>query len=688
VVAAVALASVAALVGFFVLAIAMPLETPEVPSATTILDIRNRVAARLFTEHRVEVALEDIPHHFRNAIVAAEDERFFGHAGLDPVALGRAMVRNLQAGRIVEGGSTITQQLAKNLFLSPERTVARKLQEALVTVRLERSYDKQRILELYINQIYWGHGAYGAQVASQTYFGKDVWDLTLAESALLAGIVRGPENLSPYRNLEVAVARRRQVLESMVRLGFVGAQAAGEALNEPIRLSGLRQDQNMAPYFVEYVIHSLAEALPDISEADIWRGGYVIRTTMDLDMQMAAQNAVAAGLPPGTMGQGGVEQPQGALVAIDPSNGHIRALVGGREYSQSTWNRAWRARRQPGSAFKPFVYVAALDMGFSPAHLQRCEPITFTGPVPGEEWAPGDYGEDKYHHRSMAMREALRISDNVVAVKWADTVGTRAVIHYARKMGVRSPLEADLSLALGTSSVTPLELAAAYCPLANGGDMVRPLAILSVEDLQGRVLHLGNPTREGAIDERVAFLVTSLLKSVFDPGGTGAHISLDRPASGKTGTSSELKDAWFVGYTPDLVTAVYVGDDDPSRSLEGGGGTLAGPIWEAFMRNALVGRPPRDFPAPSGIVSREICADTGRLVTPACPRPYTEYFAEGTAPREYCPGPHPLTLEADAEEPGEPEPRLVAPEEQPPEAQGIPPEGETGEEEDAAEPAP
>ena len=679
-VAAVLLASVAALVGFFVLAIAMPLETPEVPSATTILDVRNRVAARLFTEHRVEVALEDVPHHLRNAIIAAEDERFFGHAGLDPVALGRAMIRNLQAGRIVEGGSTITQQLAKNLFLSPERTVARKLQEALVTVRLERSYDKQRILELYINQIYWGHGAYGAQVASQTYFGKDVWDLTLAESALLAGIVRSPENLSPYRNLEAALARRRQVLDNMVRLGFVEAQVASEASNEPVHLSGLRQDQNMAPYFVEYVVHTLAEARPDISEADIWRGGYVIRTTMDLDMQLAAQNAMTSGLPPGTLGQGGVEQPQGALVAIDPSNGHIRAMVGGREYSKSTWNRAWRAKRQPGSAFKPFVYVAALDMGFSPAHLQRCEPVTFTGPVPGEEWAPGDYGEDKYHYRSMAMREALRISDNVVAVKWADTVGTRAVIHYARKMGITSPLEADLSLALGTSSVTPLELATAYCPLANGGDMVKPLAILSVEDLQGRVLHLGNPVREEAIDERVAFMVTSLLKSVFDPGGTGARIRLDRPASGKTGTSSDLKDAWFVGYTPDLVAAVYVGDDDPSVSLGGGGGALAGPIWEAFMRNALAGRPPRDFPVPSGIVSREICADTGRLATPACPRPYTEYFIEGTAPRDYCPGPHPVTLAPGAEEPGEPEPWPVIPQEPSPEAQEIPPEGSEGEE--------
>ncbi len=656
-VASVLLTIVVAMVGFFTLALAMPISTPAVPTATTVLDVRNRVAARLFTQHRIEIPLEEMPVHIRQAIISVEDERFLNHAGVDPVALGRALFRNLKAGRIVEGGSTITQQLAKNLFFTPERTVTRKIQEALVTVKLERVYEKNQILEMYLNQIYWGHGAYGIEVASQAYFAKSASDLTLGEAALLAGIVRSPERLSPYRDMAAALERRHLVLDKMTHQGFIDRETAEAASREPVRLAGLRQSQNLAPYFVEYVVHLMAEMHPEISESDIWRGGYTIKTTMDLDMQVAAETAMQMRLPEGTRDQNGILQPQAALVAIDPTNGHIRAMVGGRDYGESTWNRAWRAQRQPGSAFKPFVYVAAIDMGFTPADRQRCEPVTFRGPVPGETWSPRDYGSKPYHYRSMAMREAIRISDNVVAVKWADVVGPMAVAHYARKMGVESQLETDLSLALGTSSVTPLEMAASYCPLANGGDRVRPIAILAVEDRNGILLEAQTPVREQAIDERVAFTVTDLLKSVLGPGGTGEHLGplLDRPVAAKTGTSSDVRDAWFVGYTPDLVAAVYVGYDDQSRSLAGGGGAVAGPIWASFMRDALAGKPPRDFQRPKGMVTAEICPDTGKLASTFCPEPYKEVFIEGKAPRDTCQGPHSPRGDASNPEADEPE---------------------------------
>lgn len=635
-----------ALMGAGVVAFAAvtPLPKPEVPQATLIYDVDGRVVASLYRQNRQLARPDEIPASLRQAVVAAEDARFYRHHGFDLVAIGRAALRNLQAGRIVEGGSSITQQLARTLYdLSLERTFDRKFREALLTVKLEMRYSKDEILTMYLNQVYFGRGAYGAKVAAQEYFGKPLPRLTLAESATLAAFIRGPELY--WRQPDRAKARRDWVLSRMAELGMISPAEARRAQAEPLVLRPPDEGEVRAPYFVDYVRDRLAATAPEVA-ARLYTGGFRIYTTLDLDMQTAAEAAVArldqVVAPLGE--HQGVPQPQVALVALDPASGGIRAMVGGRDFATTPLNRAVHARRQPGSAFKPFLYTAVLASGEPITTPVACRVRQYPGGAGGEPYTPRDYGDPGYHDAFLDIRRAVAVSDNVVAVEWMDRVKPRRVAALARRMGITSPLTTQhLTLALGESAVTPLELARAYATLANLGLRVEPFAILRIEDRDGHVLFRREPRAERVIAPEVAWLVTDVLKSVFDPAydGTARALGIGRPAAGKTGTTDASRDVWFVGYTPDLVAAVWIGSDDFAQRvlLPGGAGatgsSTAGRIWQAFMRAALDGLPARDWPRPEGVVRASACTLTGSLDAPRF-QWREEWFLAGHVPAPNC----------------------------------------------------
>lgn len=619
-----------------------PLPPPELPEATEIYDAQGALITRLFRENRIEVPLASVPQQLRQAVIAAEDERFYQHRGLDPRGVLRAAWRNLRARKIVEGGSTITQQLARNLYLTHERTWWRKAQEAILTLKLEASYAKDELLELYLNTIYLGQGAYGFEVASQTYFDKSVGELSLAEAALLAGLPRGPELYNPVTNPNGALERRSTVLRRMVEVGYLDPAAAAAAEAEPLALATPRGLGGEAAYFVAYIQEYIARHHPGIAR-DLRAGGYKIYTTLDMDVQRAAHAALTGGLPTGAADGRGVLQPQGALVAMDPRTGAILALLGGRDYANSSYNRAVDARRQPGSAFKPFLYATLLGTQyFTAASTQACEYVEFPGGRGERPWRPTDFDpRNPYHNHTMGMREAIRISDNVVAARWMNIIKPDRVAEQAERLGISSPLTRDLTLALGTSEVSVLEMTRAFAAFANGGYRAEPLAILRITDPHGTVLVENRPRAVKVLDERVGYILTDLMREVIRPGGTAGQLAwrLDRrPAAGKTGTTENAHDAWFVGYTPDLVAAVWSGNDDPSQPLPGNltGSSLAAPIWADFINGALAGRPKTEFDRPPGLVEAEICADSGLLATPFCDS-ITELFVAGTQPKQLDP---------------------------------------------------
>ncbi len=627
----------------------VPLPPPVVPVATRVLDRNGELVGSLFSQNRIPVPLSQMPETLKQGFVALEDERFYEHHGLDPIGIIRAAVRNVRAGEIVEGGSTITQQVARILYLTQEVTFTRKIVEALLALKLERAFTKQELLELYLNGLYLGSGTFGVEVAAQTYFGKSVGELDLPETAMIAGLAANPEGFSPFNRPERALSRRNLVLDFWAEKGVITAEAAARAKEEPVALATVGPPEQVGRYFMDYIVTLIKEAqaqgarLPSLG--DLYVGGYRIYTTLDVRMQRAADEAVDKWMPAGEKNAAGVTQPQVGLVAMDPANGYILAMVGGRSFAETQLNRAVPPgeigdgmRRQPGSAFKPFLYAAVLDSGFPLISEQVCEPVEFPSGS-GRPYVPTDYGSRQYHYAALTIREAVRISDNVVAVKWAARIGAQKEKQFAQRMGIDSPLTNDLSLALGSSEVSVLEMARVYSTMANGGFRVQPQALLRVEDRFGRVIY--DPGRaprglapERALDERVAFLMNELLKEPFKSGGTAAHLLrfFSRPAGGKTGTTDSQHDAWFVGYTPQISCAVWVGNDQPSP-LPGYGGTLAGPVWANFMAAAHEGLRVVDFPEPAGIVRLEVCAETGLLPNPTCPR-VEELFIEGTEPRQ------------------------------------------------------
>ncbi len=632
----------------------------QAPVKSVVYDARGRVLHEFFKENRSTVRLNQIPRHLINATLSTEDRNFYQHWGVDLWGVGRAAVNNVLHLRTTEGGSTITQQLARNLFLTQERTLSRKLKEIALAVQIEHAYSKNQILELYFNQIYFGEGAYGVESGAKTYFNKPLSELTLPECALLAGLPANPTAYSPRRKPAVARLRRAKVLRNMLVTHAITQAEFDNAMRSPLGVTPQRYSNDRAPYFVEMVRQHLDERYGSNA---VYEGGLRIYTTLDMDLQLAGERALERQLsaleadlrlkvrhasyhPPmnDTARAMSMMTPylQGAVVAIDPRNGYVRALVGGRDWNQSNFNRAVQARRQPGSAFKPFVYTAAMDNGFRPTDIVVDEPVSFPG-GDGKAYEPQNY--DHQFHGSVTLRYALQQSINIPAIKLLRKVGTSLVASYARRMGIKSPLGQNLSLALGSSEVTLLELTSAYGVFANRGIRTEPITILKVEDRAGNVLEKNAPRPTEVLSEATAGVMTSMMQSVIDHG-TGAParaMGFTIPAAGKTGTMDNYVDAWFVGYVPSLVAGVWVGFDQKKTIGPGMTGARAAlPAWTDFMISATRGRPVDDFPIPAGMVTREICAETGMLATQACPNVTTEQFPEGSEPTELCtthPGP-------------------------------------------------
>ena len=571
--------------------------------SSQVFDSHGRLITTLHSDqNRLPIDINKVPQNLQNAFIAAEDNRFYEHIGIDPIGIFRAIFANLTNRGIAQGGSTITQQLAKNAFLSQEQTLKRKIQEAMLALEIEHKYSKKEILEMYMNQIYFGQGAYGIQTAAKTYFNKDVNELTLTQCAMLAGLPKSPNYYSPFNNLNEAKKRKNVVLDQMVKYGYVSAAEAEDAKNQDLGLSKSHQSKEADEYasFIDYVSQQVAKKYGDDA---LYKEGLKIYTTMDVDKQHAAVRAMR-NLPNNYTDENGLTQPQAAIVSIDPKTGHILAMVGGR--GQDSFNRASMAVRQPGSAFKPFVYLTALQHDMTPDTTMNDQPVTYGN------WSPKNAGGS--YSGTMTLSDALAHSVNTIAVQLADRVGTKNIIANAKKMGITT-LDAkddNLAMALGglTKGVTPLEMASAYGTFANKGVHVKPTAIVKILDRNGNVLEDASTlekeeTKTRVMSEREAYEMTTMLEGVIDHG-TGTAAAIGRPAAGKTGTTDDNKDAWFVGYTPDIVTAVWIGDDTGSHSLgEIYGGTIPAEIWKDYMSSATSDESGGDFSAPSGMERRK-----------------------------------------------------------------------------------
>ena len=692
-------------------------------------------------EKGVFVPLDRMPQNLVNAVVAVEDSRFWKHKGIDYVAIVRAAVKDVLHVGLKEGGSTITQQLAKITFLTPEKTLRRKVREAALAMKIEKQLDKKEILELYLNRVYLGHGAYGMEMGSRVYFGKSVREISLPEAALLAGLAKAPSTYSPYNNLTKAKERQETVLARMQDEGYIKPSEKEKAVKQPLYLSTLRRGQEANNYFIEYVRKYLEEKY---GVDMVYKGGLSVYTTMDKKAQAAAARALQEGLRDldkrrgwrgsiehremnaekemkkkestgalianagdivpgivlkvgpkeailkarGVLGRLTVEnarwaatrldpktgkttqisnftldkilragdvvrvafkssrgniaeltleqepEAEGALVAMDPNTGFVRAMVGGYDYAKSEYNRAVFAKRQPGSAFKPLIYAAAMDYGFTPASIINDEPVTYKG-GPRGDWSPENY--DHKHYGPTRLRDALAYSRNVVTVKLVDALGVDRVIDFSKKIGIDEDMPQNLSIALGSVSLTPLELAAGYSVFAGGGMKMKPVTVKYIADSQGRILETNDPEGEQAISPETAFLVTSMMEDVVNYGTGWRAKALGRPVAGKTGTTNDYRDAWFVGYLPDIIAAVWVGFDDmrPLGNQETGA-KAASPIWVNFMKSVDIGE--HSFVVPEGIVSYPIDPVNGLLVRDGASG-MMEFFKKGTQPREYSSSP-------------------------------------------------
>ncbi len=633
--------------------------TPAVRS--TVYDVKGREIAAFFKENREVVPLKAIPKSLVDATLSTEDRHFYSHWGVDLGGITRAALTNLLKLKTKQGGSTITQQLARNLFLTHERTLDRKFKELVIALRIEKMYSKQEILEMYFNQIYYGHGAYGVQAAARTFFNKDIRQLTLTESALLAGLPQNPSGHSPYRNPVSAKNRRSIVLRNMLDTKTISPNQYAAALRTPLGVVERPQTAGLAPYFVEMVRLYLDDKY---GSNLVYEGGLRIYTSLDLDLQREAERALeqhlaglegrykyrhtranwalpvsAASAATGKPAAGSPQTPylQGAFIALDVKTGYVRALVGGRDFKASAFNRAVQAKRQPGSSFKPIIYAAAIDNGFQPTDVIEDAPISLPGGANGGAWTPGNY--DGKYSGAVTLRYALQRSINIPAIKLLRKLGVSLVASYARRLGIKSTIQPNLSMALGTSEVNLLELVSAYAVLANEGIRNEPAWVLKVEDKSGAVLESLQPRPVDVLAAETAGVMTSMMQSVMDHGtGYPARAAgFVMPAAGKTGTTDDYTDAWFVGYTPSLVAGVWVGFDVKKKMGKGVTGAVGAlPVWTRFMLAATRGRPVEQFNVPGQGEVREICTETGLLATDACPTVTAEVFPPGTEPTEYC----------------------------------------------------
>ena len=699
------------------------------PAVTRVLARDGRLMAEYFHQQRYVIPISQIPPHVYLAFVSAEDGDFFTHTGVDFMGIIRAAYKNFRAGRVVQGASTITQQVAKTLLLTPQRTITRKIKEAILAQRIERSFTKEEILFLYLNQIYLGHGAWGIEAAARTYFGKHASELDVAEAAFIAGLVKAPSRYSPVRHYRRARNRQEYVIERMVADGHLTRAQADKALSRQLDIKLAKPKTVDADYYAEYVRQWL---LDKYGEATLYDGGLTVHTSCDPGLTADAKLAMAKGLdsltrrqgyrgpkgkaaaaelaaartrpvrgsgleagqvvsgivtlveadgssaqvrmgscqgllakkdlawakrwrkplaagqvvrvklegPAGTPGVWRVElyqEPiaQSALLALETGTGRVRVMIGGRDFGQSQFNRAVQARRQPGSGFKPFIYSAALDhpvLGFSPVTEIVDAPVIYDDPgQPGAKWKPKNY-ENRFYGAT-TLRTALEHSRNVVTVKILAKIGIPYAIDYARKFGFTSDLTPNLSLALGSSGVSLMEITEAYSVFANQGRLLKPVLVERVQDRNGDLVFDAKPDAKQIISPQTAFLMTHLLRGVIEHGTGRQMLELKRPLAGKTGTTNDLRDAWFMGFSPQMVCGVWVGQDDnkPLGRRETGA-RAAGPIWKEFMGLALKDLPAEDFPVPEKIVFARVDKDTGRPVAPGQDGGYFEAFKEGTQP--------------------------------------------------------
>jgi len=555
------------------------------PSAVTrIYSADNKRIAELYAEKRDPVKLEEIPKYLKKALINTEDRKFYSHGGVDIKGIARAIVKDILAGEFVEGASTITQQLTKTLFLTRKKTITRKIKEAILAFQLERRYTKDEILTLYLNQIYLGSGAYGVESAARIFFGKPARNLTLPECALIAGLPKAPSRYSPLVNLELSTRRRDVVLKQMLATGLVTRAEYLEAVNTPVDLAKRTPLHQIAPYFVEYIKPLLEDA---VGEPRLYKGGLTVFTTLDTKLQAAARKAGQAGLERLTkrMKRSRVENPapQYAFIALDIETGGILAMAGGRDFSQSPFNRATDAYRQPGSAFKPLVYAKAVEAGYSQDKLILDAPVVYRHGNFAEQWQPQNYSKD--FQGEITLRKALALSKNIPAVRLIEALGPPAVVEFARRLGIRTPLHPNLSLALGTSEVTLLELTAAYAVFPNAGHHIEPYGVSRITDAAGHLLWKAARRETIAMRRADAAVVTDMLKSVVLEGTGRKARALGRSVAGKTGTTNDCRDALFIGFSPTLAAGVWVGLDSGGSLGRGETGARAAlPIWIDFFQ--------------------------------------------------------------------------------------------------------
>ena len=575
-------------------------ETLIPDAASQFYDINgNVIYTTLSEERRVPVSIDKIPKHVQQAFIAIEDNRFYEHSGIDYRGTARALVSTL-SGREVQGGSTITQQLAKNAFLTQERSIIRKIKEAFIAKELEHKYTKDEILTMYLNQIYFGQGAYGIESASLYYFGKHVQNLDIAEAATLAAIPKSPNYYNPFENPKESKNRQELVIDQMVKYGYISANSAAKAkAKKMVYSTSHKQQNNPRGYFFDMISQKV---IAEVGADALYKGGLKIYTTLDMDMQLAAEKAMRH-LPNYYTDSKKLTQPQMALAAVDPKTGYVKAMIGGR--GQDKFNRATLAVRQPGSAFKPFVYLTAMQNGFTPASIIEDKEEEFA-----KGWKPQN--SDMQWHGKVSLRTALKRSLNVPTIKLAREVGVDKIVANVERMGITTLVDSgaysdvNLAMALGglSKGVNPLEMASAYGVLATNGLYNKPIALLKIVDRDGKVLYQAKPQSKRVVDAASAYLTTNMLEDVL-VSGTGGGMGIGRPAAGKTGTTDTYIDAWFVGYTPDLSTAVWVGDDNnkPMQRMYGSGAPLS--IWHEFMINALASTPRTGFSNPGVAVPAE-----------------------------------------------------------------------------------
>jgi len=610
------------------------LETFRPSAVTRIYSADKELLAELYLEKRDPVPLKSIPHYLKTALIATEDKNFYKHSGVDLKGILRAILKDVLARKFVEGASTITQQLAKTLFLTSEKSIMRKIKEAFLAFQLERRYTKDEILGLYLNQIYFGSGAYGVESAAQTFFGKPVKDLSLAECALIAAMPKAPSRYSPLVNKNLAVKRRNIVLKQMANSGMITEDAYKKSAIEPVSLGKQNKKQIKAPYFVEYIKKNLEETL---GSSRLYKGGLTVNTTLLFELQKAAEKAVENGLYAleTRMKQQRImdTNPQGALIALNVQSGGILAMAGGRDFDESPFNRATSARRQPGSAFKPVVYAHAIEQGFPQNRIILDAPVVFKGGKNGEDWQPENFS-GKYNGE-MTLRMALTLSENIPAVRLMETLGPSSVAEFGYNLGIESTLAPNLSLALGTSETTLIELTSAYAVFPNMGESIKPFGIMEVLDREDRIIQQAKPEQRLSMSRAGAAIITNMLCGVVQEG-TGKKASvLKRSVAGKTGTTNNYRDALFIGFSPSIAAGAWVGQDNFTTLGKGETGAKAAlPIWMEFMKKTLENSRCQYFDIPDDVVQVRIDPLTGRIASDDSRQAVSALFKKGTEPKK------------------------------------------------------